>query len=389
MKKNMIDKLFSAKISAGGSAMPEPKTKIKLIPGEKNLYIDKEGAYHCRIVYNGRVFTKKLLATGKTAARFEKDEYVLDIKKEAVGIINKNKIPAILKAIDIWKDGKKGEVTERYLEKGAQILKIRLKGIGHIQIDKITTPVLKQLIMDYHNTSYTKGGTKRQHTPNNTNTFTVLIKSLFSYFYDSEILKVNVAQKLKLLDVPEKKKNVVNQFNYDPFFKEIDNYGKFYLSFQARAMFYLGLRISEAINMKWSSYNSETQMYTPGRSSITKGKEATELKVPDSFLPWIERASNQVDKSLIYMVVNPKTLLPYAQWSVQEKFQTVSANLGMKFIPHCLRASYITVTSQNNDLPTVQKLARHKNVTTTMKYIQVSQERMNQAVDDTFKTFAG
>jgi len=389
MKKKMIDKLFSGKVDTGGSTMPEPKTKIKLIPGEKNLYIDKNGAYHVRFFHNGRVFPKKLLATGKTAARFEKDAYILDVKNEAVGIINKSKIPAILKAIDLWKEGRKGEVTEGYLEKGSHVLKIILNKIGHIRIDNVTTPLLKEVIMSYHNTTYIRSGKVCKHSPNVTNSIIILVKSLFTYFVDQEILKTNVAKKLNALQVPEQAKNVISDTNYDAFFKEIDAYNSFFLSFQARAMFFLGLRISEAIKMKWASYNDVTKTYTPGRMSITKGKEATELKIPACFLPWIEKASKQEDKSLIYMVVNPKTQLPYHPSSISERFQEVSEKLGIKYIPHCLRASYITLASQKHDMPTVQKLARHVSVNTTMKYIQVSQDRMNDAVEDTFKNFAG
>jgi len=170
--------------------------------------------------------------------------------------------------------------------------------------------------------------------------------------------------------------------------REIDKYDLLYLSFVCRAMFSLGLRLNEAINMRWTAWDKDNSKYTPGKAKQTKGKEMTELKISSKLSLWFEKASQQKVKSIEYIIVNPDTMLPYSDTTIGDYLIKVSKTLGYKFVSHNFRASFITLASQEYDLPTVQRIARHKKVQTTMKYIQVAQKRMDEAIDKTFENFA-
>jgi len=364
--------------------MAEPKTKIKLIPGEKNLYIDRTtGFYIARVYSGGRTFQKTLLATGKTAARLEKDEFIVEVKKEARGIPVAKNMPSLLKAIDEWQTVKAGENTERYLRVGATNLKKILKLILHVQIDKVSTGQLNECLQNYYSKPYTKGGITKKHTERTFNYHVMLLKSLFRFFYDTEKIQINPADRVKRLRQPELSRNVINpNTNSDTFFEEVDKQNLFYMSFLTRAMFYLGLRIDEAVKMKWSNYDDKLNKYTPGKMTRTKGKEVASLKVPEVFISWIDKAKEI--KNLVYICPNQETNLPYSSSVVQERLQRISVALGYKIKPHDLRASFITTLSEVYDLPTVKDLARHSDISTTMIYIPRNQKRMDEAMDSVF-----
>jgi len=358
---------------------------------EKNLYVDIDGHFHVRIYHNGKVFTRKLLANRLMEAITERDEYIVSVRKEALGIISRKQMPSVEKAIKLWKEGKKGITTDAYIKTTSASLKRILKPILHYYIDKITTLMLKKLVMDYHNATYVKGGTTRKHTERTTNLIMDFIKSLFTYIYEETNYIPNAispAKKLKPLTEPEKKRNVVSRATFKTFFAAVDDVGFFHLSFQIRAMFYLGLRSCEAVSMKWASYSPEDNTYTPGQHALTKGREATTLDIPPEMQVWFRKASEQHGKSLIYICINQHTMVPYCSRNLRYHLLDISKTVGMKLTPHSLRASYITMLSQKYDLPTVKELARHADIETTMLYVNVSKKRMKEAITNTFSNLA-
>jgi len=187
MSKKDIDLAFDlTHTDIGGGSMEsksvEPKTKIRLIPGEHNLYIDKNGTFYINSTINGKRFSNQLLATSRTAARFEKDQFILDKKKESRGIQVDSKVPSVNEAIDIWKQDKTGEDSEYYLKNKSTMLKRLLKSVGHIKIDKVSSVMLNDIAKDYHKATYIRAGTTHHHTARNTNQFIRIMKSLFNYF---------------------------------------------------------------------------------------------------------------------------------------------------------------------------------------------------------------
>jgi len=365
----------------------QPKTKIRSI--EPNLYVDIDGAYYIRFQYNRKTWERPLLATTLKAARDEKYQFILDIKKESNGIQIEKKIPTISQAIDLWKKGKKGTVTDNYIRDGGRILhRIFDKPMGHFKVDKISTALLRRVIREYHNKSYIKGGAVRMHTPRTTNTLIMAVKSLFTWLEEDEYIRVSPARRLKTYEEPEFKRNVVQLVDFEQFLNEVDKLNHIHISFMMRAMILLGLRSCEAVNMKWSNWDQQNHYYTPGMHGLTKGKEAKSLKIPMAMRYWFEMAKKQDKKSLIYIYINHETNLPYNTKVLRWHLNKLSKAMGQKLSPHSLRASYITALSHDHDLPTCSELARHADIATTMLYINVDQKRMDEAVLDTFSNLA-
>ncbi len=382
MAKKVYRHLFAADINGRG-AMKKPKTKIKSI--EPNLYVDEYGNYYVRLFHNKRTWQKLLINTTLKYARDEARQFILDKKKEAQGMPTSKSIPSVVEAIELWEKAKKGEVTDNYITYTVKILRrVLTKPLGHIKADKISQSMLRKVVREYNQGTYTKGGTVRNHKPTTSNNLIQCIKSLFTFLVKDDYIKFSPAAKLETFDEPEFKRNVVNLCEYTAFLEEVDKINLPHIRFQLRAMLYLGLRSQEAVDMKWASWNQQTGHYIPGMHGLTKGKEATSLKVPDPMRDWLQMALEQPNKSLTHIYTNPKTGKPYNSKVLRWHLQKISNTLKVKLTPHSLRASYITALSLDHDLATVSKLARHEDIETTMLYVKVDQKRMDSSVKETF-----
>ena len=381
MPKKKFDHLFPEDtLGPGGRPM---RTKIKRI--EPNLYVDPDGAFYLRFVVNKRPWQRKLNATTLREAREEAHALIRYIKDEAKGQVTQRNIPTVSEAIVMWSLAKKGSCSDGYISQASRVLsRILAKRVGHHKVDAITPASLRKIVREYQQKEYTKGTITKAHSPRTANQFIQCIKSLFTFLVKDGYLQVSPASRMETYDEPEQYKNLIPLEDYSGFLERIDALGLPHISLQVRAMLYLGLRSTEAVGMRWANWDQVNGKYTPGKTVQTKGKETASLKVPTALRIWLELALQATPRDLVYIHTNPDTSKPYNSRVLRWHMARVSAEMGVRVTPHNLRASYITILSQTHDLPTVQRLARHADIETTMSYIQVAQERMDSAVSETF-----
>lgn len=144
-----------------------------------------------------------------------------------------------------------------------------------------------------------------------------------------------------------------------------------------RVMIGLGLREAEALGMRWQWFDPENKTYRVGKA---KGKETRVLPVPD----WLWIAIYSMPKPLLSDWVFPAADgKPHRSQFCKKCLQRVCAKLGLaKLSQHRLRATFATLHSEaGTPITEIQGLLGHKNIQTTMIYVEGSLEGKRRAQD--------
>lgn len=147
------------------------------------------------------------------------------------------------------------------------------------------------------------------------------------------------------------------------------------VSIAVRLMLLLGLRESEALTARWEWIDWERRTYTPG---ITKGREADALPLfgalADYLLPL---------KKTHGLMVCQEDGSPLSSGFARAYIRQANAKCAVRGItPHRLRGTIATLMSENGvPVQDVQAYLRHKDVRTTMAYLERNMERITAAQD--------
>ena len=133
-----------------------------------------------------------------------------------------------------------------------------------------------------------------------------------------------------------------------------------------RLMYGLGLRESEAATARWEWIDWERRTYTPG---ITKGKEAVPVPVPGLLLDYL-RERRQVAGLIAPSRRRGKLPQGYARHAIREANKATGLT---GITPHRLRGTCATLLSEEGvGIQTIQAIMRHKDSSTTMRYLEVN-----------------
>lgn len=143
-----------------------------------------------------------------------------------------------------------------------------------------------------------------------------------------------------------------------------------------RVMVGLGLRESEALGMRWEWFDPIQRTYVVGKA---KGKEARVLPVPD----WLWNSIQAMPKTLSEYVFPASDGQPHRAQFCKKVLQRVCVELGLGNVTqHRLRASFASLHAEaGTPLPDIQGLLGHKNVATTMIYVETSMAARKRAQD--------
>ncbi len=144
-----------------------------------------------------------------------------------------------------------------------------------------------------------------------------------------------------------------------------------------RVMLGLGCRSSEAIGMRWNWIDPDLMTYTVGKA---KGKEARVLPIPR----WLWDALHSLPKDHPSGLVFPaKNGQHHSPGFLRKPLLATAKKLGLgKLTQHRLRATFATLHAQvGTPITEIQAMLGHKNITTTMVYIESDLESKRRAQD--------
>lgn len=145
-----------------------------------------------------------------------------------------------------------------------------------------------------------------------------------------------------------------------------------------RVMVGLGLREGEALAMRWQWFDHASHTYTVGKA---KGKEARVLPVPD----WLWDALHSMPKPIMSEWVFPaEDGKPHRSQYCKKVLQRVCKALDLGNVTqHRLRATFASLHAEaGTPVPEIQGMLGHKNVATTMIYVETSLEAKRRAQDN-------
>lgn len=180
--------------------------------------------------------------------------------------------------------------------------------------------------------------------------------------------------KVRMLRIQQVKRATVPLNRVHGFFKAVDRLGSLEHSIALRFMMFLGFRASEVVHLQWQWLDLEAGSYC---HQLTKGHEATTLKVPQDLLALLRRLG---PKPQGFILTQPDGQ-PHHRGFTRKAIHAACKAAGLPLLsPHRLRATFATLLAQQGvPLPVVQRLMRHRNIRTTMAYIEVDQDQLDDA----------
>ncbi len=136
----------------------------------------------------------------------------------------------------------------------------------------------------------------------------------------------------------------------------------------------LGLREEEALTARWEWLDIHRSTYTAGK---TKGREAVALDVPEWLLTYLKRLLPKSGEGLMFPAEDGE---PHRAGFTRKAVARGSKAIKVQLTPHRLRATFATLHSDaGTPTPEVQRMLRHKNIQTTLRYVETGRQGLQEA----------
>lgn len=356
------------------------------------LKLGNDGFYRYRFVLVNKNTGKKQVYKGNTGEKvLFKAEKILDetrglaIQAIRLGLAQDKKI-TLEQAIIKCYDSKKATCKSDHPEKTKSSLLKHFKALLSYQMKAITCEEVQECLNIYMEKTNADNQIKNYGGYNN---LVTTLTTVFKWAVDNEyISKYKLPKRHKQQETP---KEIISAKDYIRIIEWIDANEKHRVGFAIRLGLYLGLRSCEVVRATWKCLDIENWKWT---NFDTKGLESESIKIHKSIQPFI---LSYIEKHNINLEAM-KNLLMFQQSNgkpVSRKFYDEGIKRAMKAIfgyitkgsgTHTLRRSFITVLhDKKTPIKLLQKLARHKDLSTTLRYVKVDSEAMEEAIDSMFE----
>lgn len=213
-------------------------------------------------------------------------------------------------------------------------------------------------------------------SPRYANNILQVLRLLLNYGVKTGSIK-EVPTKIKMSRIQKKPRQILPAFRIQEFLAALDKSVRNpHVPVMIRVMFGLGLRESEVLGMRWEWLDLENHTYTVGKA---KGKEARVLPVP----AWLWSAIHAMPKIISPWVFPAEDGKPHRSQFCKKALQRVCASLGLGNVTqHRLRATFASLHAEaGTPLSEIQGMLGHKNIATTMIYVETRLETKRQAQD--------
>lgn len=315
------------------------------------------------------VLAKRVLAQKKDEARtlLEREARSLGLKDEAEPPSPQVRVPRLSELLKVWRDVHQTSASRGHLRSVEQVGRTWLLPVlGDKQIDQIGTQEILTL------RSRILGSNRSPSTANHVGR---VVSLLWNFAVAVGLLK-RLPFKVKPLRVQRKPRAVLPAARVQEFLATVDERVQNpQVRVILRVQLGLGMRASEVLGMRWEWFNAEQQTYTVGKA---KGKEARVLPVP-SWL-WTAIHALPCESEWVFPAEDGQQRRPqFARMPLMR----ICKHLGLpRLTQHRLRASFASLhAAAGTPLTELQGLLGHKNISTTMIYIEQSMENKRKAQD--------
>lgn len=314
----------------------------------------------CGQVYRGSTDTRDI-----RDARAFLDALRTEVREKAKrGEISRLSLPRLEQIYDLWAAEMAPKASAAHLRSVDSYWRLHIAPhLGQLTLDKVSTARVEACRAAYLDGGGTNGGA---------NSLLVALNALFGWAIRHDYLTKRpfTVGKLKVQRAP---RAILPGELAPRFLAEVDKAKNPHVRACLRLMVGLGLREDEALTARWEWLDLHHGTYTPGK---TKGREAVALHLPTWLAKYLQGLKGDQVEGLMFPsdLVDEETKAPLSHVAGFTKRAVARAakELGLKGLtPHRLRATFATLhTDAGTPVPEVQRLLRHKNISTTLRYIE-------------------
>jgi len=331
--------------------------------------LNKVGPFwHYSIQVNGHRAHGSTKATDLNTARRVMEEKRRELLHDQLNL--KKRVPPTLNQVwEAWLRGNENGFSVGYLKSAECRYRLWIKpDLGLRRIDKITT----EEVLELRAKQLCAG-----RAPRYANNTLELLRTLARF-----AIRMGHIQELpfavKFLRIQKKPRVTVPLVRLSEFLKVVDQAARNpHVRVILRVMIGLGLREGEVLGMRWEWFDPYQKTYTVGKA---KGREARVIPVPE----WLWHALFSMPKpGLSEWVFPARDGKPHRSQFCKKVLRRVCEILGLGNITqHRLRATFATMHAEaGTPVTEIQGMLGHKNIQTTMIYVETSLEAKRRAQD--------
>jgi integrase len=295
-------------------------------------------------------------------------------------------MPTLMEWLQTWAVAAKATNQPCQINSMKAAITTHCKKLLALPLDQLTTERVQAVLQTYLATKG-KGPGRQGHSPGGANGLRLRLNTLMGFAIRCGHL-TKKPYEVKKFKVQQKPRPVVRTKQAKAFRDALDRLGRSADRKLAICMMLgLGFRESEALGMRWELLDLEQGNLFVGRmvdgAFYTKGGEARNLAIPGWLLERLRahwEAAKKPRKGLVLPgPVNPTTkdLDPHPPGYTAPLMRRIAKELGLPGLtPHRLKASFVSalVLEGNVPLPQAQRMAGHKHIVTTMRYVEGAEE---------------
>ena len=323
-------------------------------------------SWQYRFLFKGVLYTGSTRCTAMADARSWLAAYKSRLSRGEVGDLD---APTVTRAFNDWLKIKEGFCSQANLDRAKRAMERHvLPVIGTMKADQVRSNDVARVVQTYLKA---KGPRGRERTADGANVVIAYLRAVFNHLVENGYL-TKVPFRIKKQKTQVKPRTTLPLDKIEPFLAHIDQHAHRHIGVAVRFMLWLGLRETEALGVRREWLRGTTR-YTHGK---TKGKEAVERALPEDLQALIEGLPK--DSAWILPGADDK---PHCQQFTRKAILRAGVAVGVPGLtPHRLRATYATLLSQTGaSIYEVQKLLRHKDISTTLHYVQVDEASLDRA----------
>jgi len=268
-------------------------------------------------------------------------------------------IPTVAELVTQWIEIHRASASTAHVKVVETFGRLHLHDLGGVMIDELTTERVEQARVQHLAT----------HAPVSANQWLKVLRLLCNWAVRRGVIPA-LPFRVTALKVQKKPRAILPVGLAQEWLAAVDarEGDRDGVRTAVRLMLGLGLRESEAITARWEWLDLERRTYTPGR---TKGREADPLPVPEWLFEYLA-IRRQPDG---YML-RRRDGRPYAVGFTRAAMLAANKAVDAPHITaHRLRGTFATLLSRSGVPPQdIQRVLRHKNLTTTAAYLEVDME---------------
>jgi len=321
--------------------------------------------YYCFRI-NGRQFKGSTRATDLTTAKKVLEERRRQVLEEECGI---RRIPTLTEVQRDWLKIHKAVYSKKHWTDVECVSRLWiLPALGTRRVNQITSGdvlLLRTKMLE------------AKRSPVTVNDMLKILKLLVNFTVKQGLLK-SIPFRIEFLRIQKKPRPVLPSHRVAEFLKTVDASAR---NPQAkiilRVMVGLGMRESEVLGMRWEWFDPAHRSYIVGKA---KGKEARVLPVPNWLWNAIHSMPNPQLSGWVFPAEDGK---PHRTQFCKKILQRVCEKLELGNVTqHRLRATFATLHAEaGTPITEIQGMLGHKDITTTMIYVEQSLDAKRKAQD--------